>query len=116
MVLTRRTGGLKIDFVDIKTSCYKPCRDNTNVGRMAEGFPYIGSLMSLVTHNAARYEGILSLVDMPNSSITLSGGMYIIQSFGWEMNGRMTRVVREGRLCRCRLAHASLCRMVDDSE
>ena len=50
---------------------------------MAEGFPYIGSLMSLVTHNAARYEGVLSLVDMPNSSITLSGGTYGVFNDPW---------------------------------
>lgn len=41
---------------------------------MADGLPYVGSLMSLVTHNGARYEGVLSSIDMPNSSITLSGG------------------------------------------
>lgn len=55
--------------------CYK---EDTYVHRMAEGFPYVGSLMSLVTHNAARYEGVLSMVDMPNSSITLSGGMFAV--------------------------------------
>lgn len=45
---------------------------------MAEEFPYVGSLMSLVTQNAARYEGVLTMVDMPNSSITLSGGMFVV--------------------------------------
>ena len=44
---------------------------------MAEGagLPYVGSLMSLVTHGGVRYEGVLSSIDMPNSAITLSGGM-----------------------------------------
>lgn len=43
---------------------------------MAEGagLPYVGSLMSLVTHGGVRYEGVLSSIDMPNSAITLSGG------------------------------------------
>eukprot|EP00890_Picochlorum_soloecismus_P000737 jgi/Picsp_1/1664/NSC_05138-R1_protein decapping 5 len=49
---------------------------------MAEGagLPYVGSLMSLVTHGGARYEGILASIDMPNSSISLSN----VRCFGTE--------------------------------
>ena len=38
------------------------------------GLPYLGSLMSLITHGEVRYEGILAEVDMVNSSLRLSNG------------------------------------------
>jgi len=41
---------------------------------MSDGLPYVGSLMSLVTHGEVRYEGILAEIDMPNSAISLSNG------------------------------------------
>ena len=41
------------------------------------GNEYVGSLMSLVTHNGVKYEGTMSLVDMASSSITLSAGKSI---------------------------------------
>ena len=34
----------------------------------------MGSLMSLVSHSGVRYEGTLSDIDMPNSTITLRNG------------------------------------------
>jgi hypothetical protein len=43
---------------------------------MAEdaGLPFVGSLMSLITQVEMRYEGMLSNIDMPNSTITLHHG------------------------------------------
>ena len=38
------------------------------------GLPFVGSVMSLITHGEVRYEGVLSSIDMPNSSIALSNG------------------------------------------
>ena len=38
------------------------------------GLPFLGSLMSLITHGDVRYEGILADVDMTTSSLRLSNG------------------------------------------
>ena len=38
------------------------------------GLPFVGSLMSLVSHGDVRYEGVLYSIDMPNSSIAMSNG------------------------------------------
>ena len=58
---------------------------------MAEGagLPYVGSLMSLVTHGGARYEGILASIDMPNSSISLSNGT----SFTTHQSAFISRII-----------------------
>ncbi|KAL4421803.1 hypothetical protein ABPG77_009609 [Micractinium sp. CCAP 211/92] len=45
-----------------------------------DGLPFIGSLMSLVSHGEIRYEGTLFTIDMPNSTIALSN----VRCFGTE--------------------------------
>lgn len=46
---------------------------------MAEdaGIPYYGSYMSLMTHGGVRYEGVLTSVDMANSTLRLSNGEWV---------------------------------------
>lgn len=39
-----------------------------------DGLPFLGSLMTLISHGDIRYEGVLYTIDMPNSTITLSNG------------------------------------------
>jgi hypothetical protein len=48
------------------------------------GLPFLGSLMSLVSHKDIRYEGVLSKIDIPNSTISLSNGERpLLSSFYW---------------------------------
>ncbi len=39
-----------------------------------DGLPFLGSLMSLVSHGEIRYEGLLADVSMETSTIALSNG------------------------------------------
>ncbi|KAK2076982.1 hypothetical protein QBZ16_005210 [Prototheca wickerhamii] len=43
----------------------------------ADGLPYVGSVMSVLSTNDVRYQGVLNHVDMPNSRITLVNGAEI---------------------------------------
>lgn len=51
----------------------------SDCGDMAEdaGVPYYGSYMSLMTHGGVRYEGVLTSVDMANSTLRLSNGEWV---------------------------------------
>ena len=43
-------------------------------GESGDGLPFLGSLMSLVSHGEIRYEGLLAAVHMAESTIALSNG------------------------------------------
>jgi hypothetical protein len=54
-----------------------------------DGLPFLGSLMSLVSHGEIRYEGLLADVNMNTSTIALSNG-----ERGQIVNGRS--MLRQG--------------------